>query len=229
MNFKTSEDNKLIKENRKLTLNQEFFNSVKWTIVKILIYAVILFGIYGILQIDSNQEGKIFKENSLTEWLQILFMVFTSIVFYISGKIDKNNLALMKLLIGLLFIAIIRELDEVLDKFVFDGAWQILALVILLVLSFLVYKHRKNLAPSINKFVKLSSFGILQSGFLIVMVFSRLFGQKIFWKSVMGASYIRSVKDVAEESLELLGYGLIFIGSIEFLLFCKKKATQDPS
>ena len=217
----------LIKENRKLTLNQEFFNSVKWTIVKILIYVVILFGIYGILHIDANREGKIFKENSLTEWSQILFMVFTCLVFYISGKIDKSNHALMRLLIGFLSVIVIRELDEVLDKFVFDGSWQVLALTILLALLFFCYKHRKDISSSINKFVKLSSFGIMESGFLIIMVFSRLFGQKIFWKSVMGASYLRSVKDVAEESLELLGYSLIFIGSIEFLLFCKRNVSLE--
>ena len=135
----------------------------------------------------------------------------------------------MRLFIGILSIFCIREFDSFLDKYVFDGAWQIFVLIILFLLTLFIYKERNAIVKSTNEFVKHCSFGIMQSGFLILMVFSRLFGQKVFWHSVMQEAYLRSVKNVAEESLELLGYSLIFIGSIEFLLsrYNDKKMMMD--
>ncbi|KQC06249.1 MAG: hypothetical protein APR54_07450 [Candidatus Cloacimonas sp. SDB] len=217
---------KSIKESLELFLKHNDFNSIIRTVVKILVYAVILLSIFGILSIDANKEGKIFKENSLTEWSQIILILLSSIIFFRSGKIDKSNSSLMKLFIGILSILFIREFDSLLDKYVFNGAWQILVYIIVFLLFLFSYKHRVDLLKSINEFVSNVSFGIIESGMLILLVFSRLFGQKIFWRSVMKEAYLRSVKDVAEESLELLGYCLIFIGSIEFLLLCKRKISR---
>lgn len=218
---------KSIKENKELFFNLKDSNSIIKTIIKILAYAIILLGIFGILYVDANRGGKIFKENSLTEWSQIILILLSALIFYRSGSIDKNYSPLMKLFIGMLSIACIREFDGLLDRYVFDGAWQILVLIIISLSFLFIYKHRNALINLIVKFVKLVSFGIIESGFLIIMVFSRLFGQKIFWYSVMQKAYLRSVKDVAEESLELLGYSLIFIGSLEFLLFCKRNVSLE--
>ena len=211
------------KRKYKIFLNQEDFDSILRTIFKILVYAIFLVCVFGILHIDANRGGKIFNENSLTEWSQIILILLSAIIFYRSGKIAKNYSLLMKLFIGMLSIICIREFDGLLDRYVFNGAWQLFVLIILFLLSLFIYKHRNVLIKSTNELVKHVSFGIMQSGFLILMVFSRLFGQKIFWHSVMQEAYFRSVKNVAEESLELLGYSLIFIGSIEFLVSRHKK------
>ena len=194
-------------------------------VLKISVYAIILLSIFGILHIDTNREGKIFGENSLTEWSQIILILLSVIIFYRSGKIDKRNSSLMKLFIGMLSIFCIREFDGLLDKYVFNGAWQILVYITVALLFLFSYKHRNSLIKSINELFNNVSLGILESGFLILMGFSRLLGQKIFWRSVMKEVYLRSMKKAAEESLELLGYGFIFIGSIEFLLFCKRKVV----
>lgn len=206
-------------------MKYEYFNSI----IKMLVYAIFLMSIFGILHFDANQEGKIFNENSPTEWSQVILIFLTAVTLYKSGKVDKRNSSLMRLFIGILSIFCIREFDGFLDKYVFDGAWQIFVLTILFLLTLFIYKERNAIVKSTNEFVKHCSFGIMQSGFLILMVFSRLFGQKVFWHSVMQEAYLRSVKNVAEESLELLGYSLIFIGSIEFLLsrYNDKKMMMD--
>ena len=51
----------------------------------------------------------------------------------------------------------------------------------------------------------------------MVLAFSRLFGRGSFWEAVMGDSYMRLVKNIAEEGTELMGYALLVIAAVEFL------------
>ena len=59
----------------------------------------------------------------------------------------------------------------------------------------------------------------MMAGFITTFVFSRLFGRSIFWQAVMEEQYFRSVKNAAEEGTELLGYGLMLIGAIEYFIY----------
>ena len=44
--------------------------------------------------------------------------------------------------------------------------------------------------------------------------------------AVMETQYVRDVKNVSEESLELFGYALILIASVEFYLFAHAKNIE---
>ena len=48
---------------------------------------------------------------------------------------------------------------------------------------------------------------------VLLIVFSGLYGMGHFWYSVMGEHYIREVKNVSEESMELLCYSLIALAA----------------
>lgn len=57
----------------------------------------------------------------------------------------------------------------------------------------------------------------MASGFLVVLVFSRLFGIHALWQHLMLGDYNRVVKNMAEEGTELLGYGLCWLASVRYL------------
>lgn len=47
------------------------------------------------------------------------------------------------------------------------------------------------------------------------MAYAEIIGQAELWKALMGDGYIRSVKRVAEELAEFMGYSLLLFGAIE--------------
>lgn len=117
-------------------------------------------------------------------------------------------------------MALIREHDAFLDENVADGAWQVLANSLAVVTAFLLYRKKKHVWKQLHSFIQSRAFGIIISGMMIVIVFSRLYGNDMIWRSAMGEeNYIHQITRASEESIELLGYSLIFIGAIEHLFF----------
>lgn len=193
---------------------------------RIILYGIVLVGVAYLISLEGlSSEGgeKLYGEGSLTEYMQILFLVLSSFLLGILGFRYKANRSLSILLVGISLVACIREFDNILDHYVFDGAWQVLALLAAALTGYWVYKLRAGLKQAIAEFMNQPAFGIIISGFLIVFTFSRIFGRKVFWKAVMAEHYIRSVKNVAEEGIELLGYTLIFLGIFEYFIYCVKK------
>lgn len=95
--------------------------------------------------------------------------------------------------------------------------------------GYLVYRYKDNFVHDTVEFIKRPEFGILLCGFLTVFVFSRLFGCRILWESVMGDGYMRCVKNAVEEGVELLGYLFIGIASVEYYLFKKNEPPDRNS
>ncbi|WP_180142902.1 hypothetical protein [Desulfoluna butyratoxydans] len=180
-----------------------------------------------------RQPGEVlFNENSILESLQAILLFLTAASAYLAGHINESDTPLASLLVGIASIAAIREFDFALDRYVFDGAWQALALLVAILTFALAWHHRKELKEAVLSFLSRPSFGVMASGALTVLVFSRLMGRQVLWKAVMHEEYIRSVKNAVEESCELLGYSLIFFGTLELLheaFLSRKKARQTRS
>lgn len=68
--------------------------------------------------------------------------------------------------------------------------------------------------------------GLVLSGILETFVFSRLMGRSKFWLLMYDESNYRMAKAAVEESIELMGYGLMLLSAVEFALvyfFGKKR------
>jgi hypothetical protein len=157
----------------------------------------------------------LFSEQSLLEALQEVILFLSALVCLAMAKVTEDDRALAFILAGASTIAFVREFDFFLDEYLFDGAWQMLALAVFITVCIAVYKRRHQVFPSINRFLRRPSFGVMTSGFLIVFVFSRMFGRDVLWRAVMNEHYIRAVKNLAEEGNELLGYILILTAVVE--------------
>ncbi len=110
---------------------------------------------------------------------------------------------------------------------VFDGLWQIIALVTLLITIWLVYRQKAFFKASVIYLFKTTAFGFIAAGILTTFVFSRLYGRGTFWKQVMEDGYMRTVKNASEESIELLGYAIIFFGAIEYFRNLLKDKVEN--
>lgn len=199
--------------------------TIALTALRFFIYSLILGGLVLALTWEAKRTpiDQLFSEQSLIEYFQEGALLIAVLFCVAMGRINPNRRALAWILGGAALMAFIRELDAFLDARVFDGAWQVLVSLSLIVVVYRVYAHRKGLKESVAWFINRSSFGLMASGFITVFIYSRLIGRTVFWEAVMGDRYIRSVKNLAEEGTELLGYALILIGVIELFLELRRR------
>ncbi|MGE5986486.1 transporter [Klebsiella michiganensis] len=153
------------------------------------------------------------SELSLTEIVQEL--VLTTIVF-IHFRLAKqyNAMRYCHILVGGFFLAmLIRELDALFDL-ISHGSWLWFALIAaLLALIYPLIHYRQTLAQ-LAQYTRPPWYGLLISGLLAILVFSRLFGMQGLWHAILNDGYVRVVKNVVEEGCESFGYMLCLTASI---------------
>lgn len=200
-------------------------NPLLQTLFKLVIYSGVLVAAAHLIYLDAFQENVSIKylENTFTEWSQVGCLVLMFLLFTASLIIVDSREKLSILMAGASLLALVREFNNFFNDQVFDGAWQTLALLVVIVTALLFYRNRSDFKNAFAGFVQSSSCGVMMAGFITTFVFSRLFGRSVFWEAVMEEQYFRSVKNAAEEGTELLGYGLMLIGAIEYFIYRLKQ------
>lgn len=124
-------------------------------------------------------------------------------------------------------LGVIREADSFLDDALFQGAYKIPAAFVGAIALVRAYHSRATIGGQIARWVTTPAFALTASGVFVVLVYAQIVGQKELWQTLMGGSYLRPVKDVVEEIMELLGYFLIFFGAIESLVLALVSAPTQ--
>ncbi|WP_127846470.1 hypothetical protein [Psychroflexus aestuariivivens] len=207
--------------------------------VRLIAYCGIMFLISLVTQYDFSQ-GEL-KEDSLTEISQEILVGLSALLLLIFGSKNKDYKVFCFALSGFLGIHFVREFDFWLNTQLFDKAWQVLALIILVLVVVMLIKNWKKIILETASISKTYGFSFFFSGLIILHVFSRLYGRKIIWidllkethnkyviedageKVVDIREFMRPVKDASEESIELLAYAIIFIGVVEILIHTSKQ------
>lgn len=200
------------------------------TIIYFLLAAVlasaVLFGLWLDVHVLQDKLGEI----SVTEILQEGML---ALIVGIHFKL-VNDSAFMRncnLLIGGFFLAmLIRELDALFD-FISHGSWVWFALISSLsVMAYTARHYRKTLAE-LSRYPLTPHYGMMISGLLCILVFSRLFGMHALWDSVLGDEYLRIVKNMVEEGAESFGYTLCLTSSIAYYFYQlrSERSLNEPS
>ena len=186
--------------------------------MRLFLYALLLVGVTYLILWDASivRENNAFSENSITEICQELFLVVIVLLFLCHAVTDTAN-RMFSFTMGCIFLcALIREFDSMLDNHVFDGAWQLVVTILSICVTAIWIRHGENIGKVLASIMHYRSFGIMISGILTVMVFSRFFGQQILWIEIMKEGFQRSVKNAAEEGTELFGYYICLIATLEY-------------
>jgi hypothetical protein len=129
---------------------------------------------------------------------------------------------------GLALVFLIRECDYFLDRYVIDNLWQALVGVALALLIAYSYRHRRRLRISWARIWPSPGLALWFAGALTVFVFVQLIGQEALWIALLGEHYQRIAKLAVEEFIELLGYFLWLIGTIEYAYQARAIAYREP-
>lgn len=176
--------------------------------------------IQGIVFATQYVDAKLFfRENGMVEWFHFGLLISCSALLQFASTRMPELRGGFHVLAVLSLVASVRELDRILDEYVFDGAWQVLVSVLVLYISFYAWVHRRAITHQLLRISSYPPTGLLVSGFITVMVFSRLLGQQLFWRAALQENYLRLVGRIVEESCELFGYLLLLFGCLEFVIF----------
>ena len=129
---------------------------------------------------------------------------------------------------GLALIFLIRECDYFLDRFVADNLWQVLVAVFGALLIAYVLRHVKRLKFALARVWPSPGLTFLFAGALVLFAFISLVGHEPLWQSILGAQYQRVIKLAIEEFIELIGYFLWMIGTVEYAFQARAIAYRAP-
>lgn len=179
-----------------------------------------------LIYLDSHYKTG-FYELSFTECGQEIILFICVCIYIFAGIRFPETKGLSFFLAGLACMAFIREFNNFFKNIDFIGGWQIPFYIILLFTLFSAFHFKNSFSSTIKKRYNELAFVYTFCGFIIVTIFSRLFGYKKLWKNIFQLEHLegsfRIAKNAAEEGTELVGYMLILIGGIEYLLNLKKK------
>lgn len=173
-----------------------------------LALAAICGGVLAAIFWEVRVRGSSCGEVSVVEFAQVALLAAVSAgLFAAAAKLRRFRGGLL-LMGGFFLCLVIRENDRWLDA-VYKGFWFPVALLAALVAVVLAWRERAGIRPCLAAVCRLDTLPYLLSGLVCLMLFSRLFGSKMLWQPVYGAEAARTIKNVSEESLELLADALL--------------------
>ncbi len=129
---------------------------------------------------------------------------------------------------GLALVFLIRELDYYLDRYLIDNLWQVLTAIAGAFVIAYTYRQRRRLKIAWGRIWPSPGIALLFAGSIILFAFVRLVGHEPLWMSILGDNYQRVVKLAVEEFIELIGYFLWLIGTIEYAYQARAIAYREP-
>lgn len=161
-------------------------------------------------------DDKSFTEGSAVEWIQFGLLAMVMLVLGVGGaRIGGRRWWLWAggCVAG---VAIVRELDYLFDQWLPVLGWAPFAGLALVGAGLCLWRARRQ--PGGTALPMTPAVGISWCGFLTVVVVAQIVGQAEAWEAIMGEGYTRNLKRTVEELVEAVGYMLLCIGSVEWVL-----------
>lgn len=187
-----------------------------------LTLVALLIAVVAVVLVDIRILENRLGELSLTELLQSALVLGMVLTFVTCAYLNARSRGCLIAFSTLFACMLIRENDAFFDL-IRHGFWVIPAGIIAVVGATCCYLNRDSLAEPFVRYFRTRHATLIHLGFLLLMVFSRLFGTGSLWQFVMGADYNAVIKTVVQEGLELLGYALMAYGL--FMSSTRRPAT----
>ncbi|MGP9684441.1 hypothetical protein [Halomonas sp. AOP25-F1-15] len=166
-----------------------------------------------------------FTELGFTEFTQTIILATCCLMLLYIRQVLKVWPTVTLLLFAFIAASLVREQDYFFDEYVGQDAWKVVVSLIAIPSIAWVVIQRRRFMEEFIYYSNTFSFGLFAAGLLTTYVFSRLYGRQIFWRAVLEDNYLRDIKDIAEEVVELLGYSLILFATLELLLLARRIYT----
>ena len=168
------------------------------------------------------------SEFSAVEIIQLLILLTCGLLMGWVARHSPTQRPLAFLFGGLALVFMIRELHYFFDQYIIDNLWQVLAGIVGALLIAYCYRHLKRLNIALARIWPSPGLTLIFAGAVILFAYSMLVGHEPLWQAMLGDAYARIVKIAVEEFIELIGYLLWLIGTIEYVYQSKALLQREP-
>ncbi|MEJ2273036.1 MAG: hypothetical protein P8Y01_00425 [Woeseiaceae bacterium] len=168
------------------------------------------------------------SEYSPVEIVQSIILLACGLIMAWVARYCPSQRPLAFLIGGLALVFLIRELDYFFDRFIIDNLWQALIAVVSALVIAYTYRHRKRLVIALARIWPSPGLSLLFAGAVVLFAFAPIVGHEPVWQSIIGEHYLRVTKLAIEEFIELIGYFLWMIGTLDYALQARAVAFRKP-
>lgn len=200
----------------------------KFPLIRFGIYTLLLLLLGGFLNYVAGMEDiRQFKEGGIVEWLQLVVLGMSAGVMFAAARRRVPGTKIFPIITAFVtLLAMVRECDALLDQALPTGGWQAPAAVLVVTAFLLAWYNRDTFGRQLKQLSQTSTFTLMWAG-LAVVIYGQLTGHGPFLEPLLGDDYARNYKRLLEECLEMLGYFMLFAGSIE-LFFETRDQSDNP-
>lgn len=185
-------------------------------------------GSLNLLVFDAPTDTLGTSEYSPVEWIQTLLLGLCAVMFgWVAYDIPQQR-PLAVLLGGIALSATLRELHYFLDRLLIENLWPVPVAITAALVIVYTWRNRRRFGIAWLRIWPSPALALLYAGALVVFIFAQLIGHEPLWQAIIGDDYRRVVKLSLEEFIELFGYCLWFIGTLEFVLQARAVAGRAP-
>ena len=206
-----SAQSNLVAENSKVT--EESKRIIYKSMLSALTIVAISILVNLSIRVDYVLLGSTLGETSVTETLQLIMLAVASWSFFRVSRQESHVSHAAILISGFFAVLMIREMDYWFDM-IHHGSWVFPALAITALACAKAYRGGKGTVNGMAIILQSPYMKLLIGSVILLLVFSRLYGMGSFWQHVMGEHYVRDVKNISEEGIELLCYSLIALSAV---------------
>ena len=179
-----------------------------------------------VLLSDSDHFGT--SEFSPVEIIQAIILAVCGVIMGWVARYCPTQRPVAIPFAGMALAFLVRELDYFLDRFIIDSLWQVLIVVIAALVIVYTFRNRKRLKIALARIWPSPGLTLLFAGALILFAYVRFVGHEPLWTSILDEDYRRVIKLAVEEFIELMGYFLWMIGTIEYAFQARAIAMAEP-
>mgnify|MGYP001813714428 FL=1 len=168
------------------------------------------------------------SEFSMVEIIQLMLLLTCGLLMGWVARSSHTQRPLAILFGGLALVFMIRELHYFFDQYIIDNLWQVLAGISGALLIAYSFRHLKRLNIALARIWPSPGLTLIFAGAVILFAYSTLVGHEPLWQAMLGDAYARIIKLAVEEFIELIGYLLWLIGTIEYVYQSKALMEREP-
>ena len=188
-------------------------------ITRILLRAVVLaaalVGSYFITLGDVSDGN--YQTSNLTELPQEIMLLVASGLLLYAARLPGVGQRLMRASGVFGLICLVREFDNDMAWIAGNDTWLVPAGLLGAYLVYFLYSNFRTVIGDAEALGDTFGFAVWSTGWVLLMVFSRLWGRNDIWRAIMAEDFDRTVSRVNEEGLELMCYAVILYGTIELV------------
>jgi len=129
---------------------------------------------------------------------------------------------------GIALAFLISELNYFLSYYLINNIGQVLIAIVSALIIVYTFRAHRRLRIAWGRVWPSPGLALIFAGAVILFVFVRMISQESLWMSILGSDYQRVVKLGVEEFIELIGYLLWLIGTIEYTYQARAIAYKEP-